>query len=521
MDFLTAPNTNELQSFYTELSNIRTSSLNKLLYCKANLNGNFGKAFQVANFIATEYGIAFNITKAYSVKRSDILQLVLNNYFTYATNGETHSYDNPYLFTTEQRENMELDTVYNIRLLTVPYQITSCFEEILPATINNHNAQPEQHDHQIIELNNISLYLKQDRYHKVRVYRKDNIIYVISNQNVCTNNSKIFFKFLSALPIICGFVETKPKLTDLFKTFIEPAKIFWDKVQRFLINNAFITDIKYRAIINTFNTLKDLRCSTYINKLERLRNQLQQTLVQYSNYLQDEKDTQATLTQIEAESSTLSEDFIKMLCDKKVCYNIDTTFLANSGYITYYTQAFCTNYNKDAAKSILKSYRRNNRFNSVTLRLFEHLFVDEQIALLFTERVRIYFNPATINARYDAFGQYQDFNEIIPNPHHYYYNCWGSYGTKITRLISEYNLEDLFFQIKSAVSSLNMNDPTVIVRFFNEILIKITAKNYTPACLYWADENYKTAHTFEETLEHYADYYKDYLIDDAVDDLGF
>lgn len=528
MNFFTAPDTAEMRSFYDELFHTNASSNSKLYYCKANKNANFGKAFQLANFIATEYGAAFNITHSYTVKRSSHLPTVFSDYFRNHTDGEADNvYLNPYLYPTERRESIGLDSVYNIRLMDVPNQVVNCFEEALPNYISNYNALPEYHDHQIIELNNISMYLKQDRYHRIRVYRKDNIIYVISNKTIVTGGSEIFFKFLSALPLICGFVETKPEVTDLFKTFAEPSETFWNKVQHILITNSFITNIKYRNIINTFNNIKDLRCSSYITKLDSLRRLLQQTLEQYSTYLRDEKDTQATLTQIEAENSTLSEDFIKMLYDKKVCYNINTSHLTGSGYMTYWTQALCTNYNRDAAKSMLRSYRRNNRFDTLTLRLFEHLFVDEQISFLFNEQIRIKFNPASITASYSAFNTLQDFNKTMPNPHHYYYNCWGSYGTKITRLISEYNLENLFFQIKAAVSSLNMNDPTVIERFYREILTRITSMEYTPACLCWAEENYETAHTFEETLAHYEEYYKDYLIvandnndDDDDDDDG-
>ena len=95
-----------------------------------------------------------------------------------------------------------------------------------------------------------------------------------------------------------------------------------------------------------------------------------------------------------------------------------------------------------------------------------------------------------------------DYNICFPNQHHARHNCWGSYHPILTKLFSQYKLEELFFQIKAAVGSLNFVDYTVMSEFITS-LTNIVEGYYKPACFYWRDEGCKTLHTYDETYKHF------------------
>jgi hypothetical protein len=186
-----------------------------------------------------------------------------------------------------------------------------------------------------------------------------------------------------------------------------------------------------------------------------------------------------------------------MLFDKKICYALDVNSITTSDQIIRYR---CSSpllaYDKDAANMV---YNRHilGKTNDKLDKLFKLMFIDEKVILSFDQLIKIKFVTGQIDARLT-----NNFNECIPNPHHYYYNCWGNYGPTITKLIHEYKLEEMFYQIKAAMGSLNFLDNPVITRFIN-MLEEITTGVYNPNSFYWKEENCTTLHTCEETLNHF------------------
>ena len=72
----------------------------------------------------------------------------------------------------------------------------------------------------------------------------------------------------------------------------------------------------------------------------------------------------------------------------------------------------------------------------------------------------------------------------------------------IIKLINEYKLEEIFYQIKAAMGSLNFSDPPVINQFI-VMLSNIVDEANNPACFLWRDEGCTTPHTYKETIEHF------------------
>ena len=198
----------------------------------------------------------------------------------------------------------------------------------------------------------------------------------------------------------------------------------------------------------------------------------------------------------------IETETIKMLVDKKICYGLDISNITNGdGSISYRCSAPLLSYDKDAAKAVYRRRVKTDYTNALP-ELFKLLFIDEKVVLLFDQAIDIKLNRGTFTALNGETRLYTDLNSSLPNPHHYFYNCWGSYGSVIVKLINEYKLEEIFYQIKAAMGSLNFSDPPVIGQFL-VLLNKIVEGYYNPACFYWREENCTKLHTLEETIKHF------------------
>ena len=171
----------------------------------------------------------------------------------------------------------------------------------------------------------------------------------------------------------------------------------------------------------------------------------------------------------------------------------------NTSRLSYRVSAPLLNYDAEAAKIFFKRKIKDN-YSEDFVTIFKAMFVDEKVVLNFDQEVVINFTDGDIDSR-NGLIHGNDRTRHFPNPHHWYYNCWGSYGTVISELIQRYQIEELFYQVKTAVGSLNFLDPPVMDRF-KEHLYSIVNGSYNPACFYWRDENCTTLHTYKETMEH-------------------
>ena len=134
--------------------------------------------------------------------------------------------------------------------------------------------------------------------------------------------------------------------------------------------------------------------------------------------------------------------------------------------------------------------------------LFKLIFLDEKVALHFDEEINIDLINYTIQARRDMVLHGNDLYVSFPNPHHYYHNCWGNYMTNLSKLIRDFNLETLFYQVKAAVGSLNFTDYIVINEFL-ELFSQIANGYYTPHCFSIIDEGCTTMYTAKEICDKF------------------
>lgn len=480
-------------------------------WLKINRRSNaFPPAIDLLNYYALMSRVAIYTPRAETIKRSTDLRYYFNILTTVtreATDNEARSTAQPLLYSPLQIEAYNLKDVCAIHLVPVMGQIQETFETHIPAWAAATEAS---------ETLGVSLALKLTPKHRVRVYTRNNHIIVFTTKGLLGEGVVDDYQFLrrvwACLPLLRSWPTTniseginEPELIELCKLLADNnADNFWTRLEQAYASNKEVQDIKYRNIINAFNSIQTFRIDGYTRQIQGLQNDADTYLKNYADRLEAKRKVERELLALQQTDFKIDTEVIKRLVDKRICYGLYTNSITNSdGLLSYRCSAPLVSYDKDAAK-VLYSRRVKNDRSKETAWLFKKLFLDEQVVLNFDEAIDIKLNRGTIQAKQGCTNLYNDLHEILPNPHHYHYNCWGNYGGIITRLIHEYKLEELFYQIKAAVGSINFADYPVMGQFLTH-LDTITERSYNPRCFLWRDENCITLHTFDETFKHFAE----------------
>ena len=229
----------------------------------------------------------------------------------------------------------------------------------------------------------------------------------------------------------------------------------------------FVRYERYQLIQN-FEALNNM----HRNLLERdkavIDNELNDILSRYRNKLHDQREL---LNEIAGLTDTgLSIEDINLLIDKKIIR--DLTLRDSNPIIEFTVTSPVLSFEKPAAE---RYYRTISNEETVYKALIKHAFIDEDIILFFSDRVRINFTTYDFSAKENIFAPNGAY--LFRNPHHKHYNCWGGYSSTITKLISEFNYMQLFMQIKAGVGSINMTDYTVLCCFNRDVNLLYDASN--------------------------------------------
>lgn len=115
---------------------------------------------------------------------------------------------------------------------------------------------------------------------------------------------------------------------------------------------------------------------------------------------------------------------------------------------------------------------RTNVVNSAPAwkqQLLKDLFIDVKAQLMIESGASIgmrtsavnFVNPTTLRTDLMTVSQL----EGIPNPHHYYYNCWGDNKPRIIRALDDRDFVLAITQICAAMAGLNLADAPVMEKF--------------------------------------------------------
>lgn len=495
---------------YTNFSHIDTyqyavnhaSRGTKEFYLRAGKAASLPQFLRYLNYYLLLNDVVVYLPAAERITRSTGLEYYFST-LTRLTNvqADDTQYNCPLLYSNVQLDAFNLKDISVIHFVEVTGQIQDTFERAIPNWARDAEASEQL---------GISLALKLTPKHRIRVYTRNNHIIVFTTKGMSDaydSDYKLYRKLWACLPLLRDWVNKEdapyPELVELCKTLDkDDSTRFWELLEEGFDNNPVLKDLKYSAIIQTFNNIAISRQQVIERQITDSALSAQRWLDEYAKALNAKRDAERRLLELQQSDIKIETETIKMLVDKKICYGLDISNITNGdGSISYRCSAPLLSYDKEAAKAV---YRRRVKidYTNALPKLFELLFIDEKVVLLFDQAIDIKLNRGTFTARNGETRLYTDLNNSLPNPHHYFYNCWGSYGSVIVKLINEYKLEEIFYQIKAAMGSLNFSDPPVIGQFL-VLLNKIVEGYYNPACFYWREENCTKLHTLEETLKHF------------------
>ena len=458
---------------------------------------------RLLNFYMLLDGRAVYVPAYDRITRSTTLDYYFERLATTTDSEYDRTYNNSLLYTATQREAFNLKDVFAIHLIEVTGQIQDVFERKIPLWAESHEATEQL---------GISLALKLSPKHRVKVYVRGEHIIVFTTKGLRDESFEYDFKLhrklWACIPLLRNWINEEqqsecPDIVALCRVLDNPdANNFWTMLNNFCAQNEAIKELKYSTIIQTFNSITTTRRAAIESQINNCARDAENYLNDYARVLESKRTLERRLMELMQTNTAFDTATIKMLVDKKICYNLDINYLThNDGLISFRCAAPLLSYDKDAAR-VVYNKRVKEVYSDKLAELFKLLFLDEKAILVFDQAIDVRLTRGTFTARGGNTHIPNDYNLYVPNPHHYHFNCWGSYGPTITKLIHEYKLEEMFYQIKAATGSLNFTDYPVISNFLDQ-LQNIVEGYYNPHCFYWRDENCTTLHTLEETLQHF------------------
>lgn len=502
MSFTNIPNNFSYQEIFSQTITNASNEM-KESYCRKGKAPAMPAAIRLLQFYAISENVIPYVPNVDSIRRNTDVPIYLHGLkqLTEPLEESTSRYQSPLGLPKATLDTFTLKDIFSVRVICVLGQIQSTFENVIPAWAQSCGAT---------EAFNCSLALKMTPKHRVRVYQRNEHIIVFTTKVWNDEQADEFLllrKVWACIPLLRGWVAT-PELKEEYATLINLHRAlidtnsnnFWNLLEEAYNNNPAINDLKYSGIIQTFNSIKNVRIDRCVRKIEEHRTAAQRLADEYARILEDKRAEERCLLEITQTDTGLDVDAIKRLVDKKICYNLRIT---NDNKLTYRCSAPLLSYDKAAAK-VCYDKRIKDVYSKALEKIFRLLFLDEKVILTFDEAVDINLNQGTIQARSGNTSTYTDLNVYFPNPHHFHYNCWGNYATVITKLIHEYKLEELFYQVKAAIGCFNFTDYPVLSKLIDH-LNYIVNGDYNPACFIWRDENCLVMHTLSETLNHFTE----------------
>lgn len=124
------------------------------------------------------------------------------------------------------------------------------------------------------------------------------------------------------------------------------------------------------------------------------------------------------------------------------------------------------NWDVDAAETLINN-TRYNVFDSAgehIKKVFKNILVEQTAKLWFTNNITYNVTNGEVYASTDT-----DTIKGVPNPHLYYFNCWGSNKASIVQATRNNNIDVALAYIVSACRSWNMHDGTVMDKMLKRI----------------------------------------------------
>ena len=442
------------------------------------------------------------LIREFNLTRSDSIHAVLRNEQYWAN--RTLEFENCYGIGDENFAYLNLHTVY------VKGQVIDTFENTAPEYYRNSGYK---------ELTGCSLALKTSPRHRVRVYHKtthkhiseteyrtiNSVVILTANDLFDYNNDALLYrKIIALIPFFCDINNVDPNAeeTQWFTTIENhsDAATYLTFIESVLKTIPAFNDFQITETLSILKNLNEVQKLQLKDILDRATARVMDCEKALTDSLKQQRDAANEYAGLS--DTCLTTDELKMLINKQIVIQPRI----NGNDFNYLCKAPCLSFDKNAAinyynRTLLKEYP-----NSVFTKLFKLAFIDEVIIFMFEDSIKLNFRDITIYGKYELAT-----TEIgLRNPHHYYYNCWGSYDPIIKKLLQSYSYLQAFLQIKAAVGSLNMLDYTVLAKFRGQILNRYNVESYNSIqyapCIVWKEEqDMNKLHTLHETLNKFSE----------------
>lgn len=342
----------------------------------------------------------------------------------------------------------------------------------------------------------VSIGFKEDRYHRVRIYKTKQSVYVFTNQKISNDFAR---KLYACVPVFFDHIfnaENDELAINTFKNIVGPVEDWLATIKAWIDVNLDEAKLTMNAIKDTFSEALRSQKQQVINKLNSLRSNIEAHLAQYTRALK-EYGTQSALYErindTEAEDSVLNE-FLNFILDKERG-SCKLNKVSNKIRLDIVTPL--TNYSVAEAERIIK-----RQINDVTLKqIMLDIFVAQKYTLymsssIFWDLMATYRGDISVSSsRYTT-----SCTKGMPNPHHYYYSCYGDNAPAVVKAMQNGQYIAAYLQLKASVGSFNWTDGPVASAFLSAILDFNEAYAEVPSIM---DNDTEQMYTLTELYEEY------------------
>lgn len=271
---------------------------------------------------------------------------------------------------------------------------------------------------------------------------------------------------------ICAYMNLFGESTgDIATALIQGKQAHYEtivtSITEALVNNAF-----RERLLETLTQASAYGKQRVINRLQSNINNKQENINRYiqqiNQWYTDLRDLQTRL--LGAQHAASDEDefsaFLTANADNITYAKLTDSYL----FMRYRTPLLY--WDEDVFKILRESSNDNplRPSNTAKQQLIDDIFSTRRVVLWFDSAFR--YN--LVNTGFERRILENDFSDVpaakgLPNPHHYYYNCWGDNEPAIIAAQSRGDNVIAFAQIFAAIAGINLSDNVVLTRFIRDM----------------------------------------------------
>lgn len=342
-----------------------------------------------------------------------------------------------------------------------------------------------------------SLYLQCNPHHRIRAYKKDKFIYIVTNQNTELIEARIF----SALPLLFKdeynwdgeTIQYFKSFGNIPQNFTETLKLFQEIIKK----SKILENLQYQVLKNIIIKTSEAALREFKNQQKVLSSEIEE----YENILTRKyKELNQVNAQVTFYTPELDvEEIANYICKNPYIKGFysptpDTLALAIEAPLEYIDVPAFKQMLKNPMSYLYPRMSATNEYSALTKKHPEE-FVTMVKDLFLSGKYKIYSRaeivldcknntvaplrkaatriadtrpaPWKLSVRYK-----NDPYAIVPHMHIEYYNCWDANKTNIKKALSKQDLIGAIDICVNTVKDINVNDGAVFGRFIKQCLVR-------------------------------------------------